>query len=546
MLVLKGLKNLDKLLMAKRVLANVVDFDMHNLFRPRAPLENMEDADSGAWEVMPSNVLRERSYGSQPLLIRPMYKGDFLKKLDLPYEGKSQNIEAADPENLKDFTYPDEMLKHQEEPHPRVNLDEYYDYNRPGEGAGGDDLKEYWKRQWDPDDSPEMSEDKWLRMWAPPNDEPESNNEFFRASSIIANYLHQCYPIKACFDLRHTKTAKMLSDLEKSLIHGKKKLNVSGVSVRLSRAEPRVGRWTFATTSGKDTYATVFQFIPHSTIRDTTKLHARVSCSCPSFLFWGAQYHAVMEDYLYGKIRPKFSPPKIRDPEGTFLVCKHILACVPIVSKYNLGAITEESRKRIKKEPRFEVETEIPEEKLRIPAELVSVGKRERIKKIVDQWDVKPKGRRRMVMDLQDPEEVAYLAHRFPDTATAFVAQKLKQMAQKPSLKKEALKLLDDVKEMMGEEPASGVSIPDELKRFDSNPGIQETLHALEKKPEAVKRRVLRNLHEPESIAYIAHKMSYDAEVVSAAIEKLHDIIKTDKDISKRKKAENWLKVIIG
>jgi hypothetical protein len=537
---------MDNLLMAKRVIANVVDFDMHNLFRSRPPLENMEDADSGAWEVMPHNVLRERSYGSPPLLVIPNDNPKFLKELDLPYEGKSLNIEAGDPENLKDFDSPEDWLKHQEEPHPRINLDEYYDFNRPGEGAGGDDLKEYWKRQWDSDDSPEISEDKWLRMWAPPHDEPESNNEFFRTASIIANYLHRRYPIKACFDLRHVKTAKMLSDFEKSLIHGKKKLNITGVTVRLSRAEPRVGRWTFATSSGKDTYATVFQFIPHSTIRNTTKLHARVSCSCPSFLFWGAQYHAVMEDYLYGKIRPKFSPPKIRDPEGTFLVCKHILACVPIVSKYNLGSISESIRERIKKAPKFEVETEVPEEKLRIPAELVNVGKKERIKKIVEQWNDKPKARRRMVMDLQDPEEVAYLAHRFPDTATAFVAQKLRQMAQKPSLKKEALKFLDDVEEMLGKEPSSGVSVPDELKRFDLNPGIQETIHSLEKKPEVVKRKVLRNLHEPESIAYIAHKMSYDAEVVSAAIEKLHDIIKNDKDAAKRKKAENWLKVIIG
>jgi hypothetical protein len=533
--------------MAKRVIANVVDFDMHNLFRSRDPADNMEDADSGAWEIMPHNVLRERSYGSQPLIIRPQYSGDFLKKLEEPYEGKSMNIEAdGDPENLKDFSSPEDWLKHQEQPHPRINLDEYYDINRPGEGAGGEDLKEYWDRDWEYGDSPEMSEDKWLRMWAPPKDEPESNNGFFRTSSVVANYLNEIYPVKACFDLSHVKTAKMLSDFEKSLIHGKKKLNPAGVSIRLTRAEPRIGRWTFSSTSGKDRYTTVFQFIPHSTIRDTTKLHARVSCSCPSFLFWGAQYHAVMEDYLYGKIRPKFSPPKVRDPEGSFLVCKHILACVPFISKYKLGIVSEDVVKKIKKAPRFEVETEVPEEKLRIPAGLINVGKREHIKKLIEQWDEKPKARRHMIMNLQNPEEVAYFAHRFPETATAFVADKLKQLAQKPALKKEALKLLDKVEEMLGEEPVSEVAIPVQLKRFDANPGIQETMHSLEKKPENIKRKVIRDLHEPESIAYIAHKMAYDAEVVSAAIEKLHDIIKNDKDILKRKKAETWLKAIIG
>jgi hypothetical protein len=539
----KDLKNLDKTLMVKKVLANVVDFDMHNLFKPLPPLENMEDAASGAWEVMPHNVLRERSYNSMPLLVRPKYDGDFLKKLEEPYEGKSLHIEAGDPENLTDFDSPEDWLKHQEEPHPRITIDEYYDINRPGEDAGGQDLKEYWDRGWEPGDSPEISEDKWLRMWAPLPGEGQKTSPY-RASSVVANYLHQCFPIKACFDMGHIKTAKMLADFEKSLIHGVKKPNIAGVSVRLSRAEPRVGRWTF--TTGKQDYTTVFQFIPHGPTRNTTKLHARVSCSCPSFLFWGAQYHAVMEDYLYGKIRPKFSPPKIRDPEGTFLVCKHILACLPIVSKYNLGAVTEERKKKIKQAPKFQVETEVPEEKMKIPPELVNVGKRERIKKIVDQWDEKPRTRRRMVMDLQRPEEVAYLAHRFPDTATAFVAQRLKQLAEKPALKKEALKLLDKVEDMMEEEPTSTVSIPTQLKRFDSNPGIQETLHSLEKKPEAIKRKAIRVLSEPESIAYIAHKMSYDNEVVSAAIEKLHDIAKNSDDPIKRKKAENWLKVIIG
>jgi hypothetical protein len=45
-------------------------------------------------------------------------------------------------------------------------------------------------------------------------------------------------------------------------------------------------------------------------------LDVRVSCSCPSWVFYGAQYKAVLKDYLYGAVRPVYAPPKIRDKEG--------------------------------------------------------------------------------------------------------------------------------------------------------------------------------------------------------------------------------------
>jgi hypothetical protein len=543
----KGSKNLDRILLAKKVIANVVDFDMHNLFPSRPPLENMEDAASGAWEVMPHNVLRERSYGSQPLLIRPTYKGDFLKQLDLPYEGKSMNIEAdGDPENLKDFSSPEDWLKHQERPHPRVNLDEYYDFNRPGEGAGGEDLKEFWDRGWEHGDSPEMSEDKWLRMWAPPKDEPESNNEFFRTSAVVASYLNQIYPIKLCLDTSMSREAKTLKDLEAARIHGDKKINFKGVNYTMYRSDARVGRWTF--TTGSKPYVTVFQFIPHGSIRDPNKLHVRVSCTCPSFLFYGAQYNALMGDYLYGKIRPKFAPPRIRDPQHRFLVCKHILACYPFILKVRPFIVkkqeiekTREDWEKIKKAPKFQIEKEFPEEKLRIPADLVYVGKKPHIKKIVKEWEEKPASRHTMVKSLKDEDEILYVAHRFPESA-AYVAKRLKELSLKPAVKAEALQ---ELKEIMDEKTETKeVNIPKTLQRFEGNPGIQEIAHSLEKKTQKEKRKIVDNLHEPESLAYLAHKMSYDPEIVSVVGEKLNEIKNTDKDPKNRKKADEWLRII--
>ena len=164
MLVTKDLRNLNKKTLAKRVLANVQDFDMENLFHPRNLLDEMEDASEGNYDIQPRRTLRERPYGPQPLIVRPKYKGDFLEQLKEPFQGKSLEYTAADSENLKDFSDPEEMLKHQEQPYPRVVIDDFYDVNRPGEDAGGEDLKEWWDRSWNEGDSPEISEDKWLRM----------------------------------------------------------------------------------------------------------------------------------------------------------------------------------------------------------------------------------------------------------------------------------------------------------------------------------------------------------------------------------------------
>lgn len=54
-----------------------------------------------------------------------------------------------------------------------------------------------------------------------------------------------------------------------------------------------------------------------------TDLDVRVSCSCPAFLYWGAQWNLSTGDALYGAPRPKFQPPT--EPRRyQFVVCKHV------------------------------------------------------------------------------------------------------------------------------------------------------------------------------------------------------------------------------
>lgn len=52
-------------------------------------------------------------------------------------------------------------------------------------------------------------------------------------------------------------------------------------------------------------------------------LDVRVSCSCPAFLYWGAQWNLSTGDALYGAPRDKFQAPT--DPERyKFVICKHV------------------------------------------------------------------------------------------------------------------------------------------------------------------------------------------------------------------------------
>lgn len=544
---------------------------MHNLFEPYSYTENLEDAASGSYEAQPRKTLRERQYKSMPLMVQPKYKGDFLEVLKNNPNFKGDVIvEAANSENLWDFSWPSEWLKHQEKPHPRNLVDDWYSINSPGpsdQGNGNQTLNEYWNnREWEPWDAPEISEDKIHRMWNYKDPKKRVAYSFlnkkdplFGAKNVVASFLMRSMPIDLELYYDNIKTAKMLSDFKKSRITTNKgtrppgnatitedSINVPGVTVRLIRAEPRVGRWSFATTSGNDNYRTIFQFIPYKNVRETEKLHVRASCTCPSWLFWGAQYHAVMEDYLYGRIRPKFAPPVKRDPKGQFMVCKHVLACIPLVSRYKLGGIPEKMRKKIKEEPKFQIEKKVPEEKLKIPKDLINVGKKPKIKDIVQQWNESPRKRRKWIMNLTDPEEVAYFAHRFPETSTALVAERLKELAKRPSLKKEAEELLLEVKEIDKSEFKTP-KMPSVLREFEKDPILQENLKDIKSGNKRAKKKLIMDQTDPDQLAYIAYKFYDDNELLSFVLEKLNDIAKnvSDQMEDNRQQAKRWLREIL-
>jgi hypothetical protein len=56
-------------------------------------------------------------------------------------------------------------------------------------------------------------------------------------------------------------------------------------------------------------------------------LDLQVSCSCPAFLYWGAQWNLHQRDGLLGPARPELQAPTERlDLRGNYVICKHIHA----------------------------------------------------------------------------------------------------------------------------------------------------------------------------------------------------------------------------
>src|SRR5271157_4098214 len=56
-------------------------------------------------------------------------------------------------------------------------------------------------------------------------------------------------------------------------------------------------------------------------------LDIQVQCSCPAFLYWGAQWNLHQRDGLLGPSRPKLQAPTERlDLRGNYVICKHIHA----------------------------------------------------------------------------------------------------------------------------------------------------------------------------------------------------------------------------
>lgn len=217
------------------------------------------------------------------------------------------------------------------------------------------------------------------RDWTTDPDEQQPAISILRkklaVDKFVSRYMLENYPVMlSCMDiedtLRYHKTASSLQDIVNADRHYKndKKIERSGrcnaVWInRESESDRTQGLFVFKVkcTDSRDSRYVYFQFMNSEDNKkgmDYTQVPVKISCSCPSFLWYGAQYYAIQDNYIYWpgfRVNPSISmTPKgpkeyvihksPKYPEGKrhpgrgfdFRVCKHILAAYTEIKKMKI------------------------------------------------------------------------------------------------------------------------------------------------------------------------------------------------------------------
>jgi hypothetical protein len=110
------------------------------------------------------------------------------------------------------------------------------------------------------------------------------------------------------------------------------------VSVRVKRADPGRGIWTFhAAGSEGRTYTIRIKGVRKGNLKDLRKAQLKCSCDCDFFRWQGPEHWAKANGYLYGKPVGTASKPDERDRKGRHWACKHLLAALNMASRFRLS-----------------------------------------------------------------------------------------------------------------------------------------------------------------------------------------------------------------
>jgi hypothetical protein len=110
------------------------------------------------------------------------------------------------------------------------------------------------------------------------------------------------------------------------------------VGIRLRRADPQRGIWTFQATGSKRMHTIRVKGLRKSNVKELRKAAVQVSCSCEFFRWQGPEHWARANRYLYGRPRGTASFPRERDPRGEHWACKHVLAALNLARKYRFSS----------------------------------------------------------------------------------------------------------------------------------------------------------------------------------------------------------------
>jgi hypothetical protein len=140
--------------------------------------------------------------------------------------------------------------------------------------------------------------------------------------------------------------------------------------------------------------------------QDAKRLDVRVSCSCPAFLYWGAQWNLHQRDGLHGQARPLLQAPTQRlDLRGNFVICKHVKAVferiLPAV-QHNITKVVREREVKRTKERMLKEERPTEKEK-RLHREQMEMRMKKDIDRILRTRD--PDERERLIKELVEKEK---------------------------------------------------------------------------------------------------------------------------------------------
>jgi len=110
-------------------------------------------------------------------------------------------------------------------------------------------------------------------------------------------------------------------------------------------------------------------------------LDVKVSCTCPAFLYWGAQWNLGQGDALEGQPRPLYQAPT--DPRRfQFVICKHIKVVADRIAPYLRNVLKKYKDEQTQKIlERYEGGPEVVEEEEEEPVKINEPKKEEKPKK---------------------------------------------------------------------------------------------------------------------------------------------------------------------
>jgi len=318
-----------------------LEANVHHVLAKYQEDPNIEEANPFYENPDWMRYMKEHNQGG-PIKKVPPAVGELVKTLT-----KNKKVdEGFNINNPWDYSDPNTKPKEQKDSPPtdkeivtHPEIDKPDKYNEQGV------LKEWWEsRRVDYTQEPEEQ-----------NPAISIDRKYASSEDVLANYYFENIPMivdAGDFDDfgEYIKVAATLNEVINKDTHYKnneKMQRSKGCTVflknRTNKSEIQGGKFVFNVASyAGHVHTVVFQFYRDAGKRPQTYADCKVeiACSCPSFLFYGAQYYAVLGKYMYSpRFRRSLVPPTPQDQVSSyrgnranpgrglnFRVCKHILA----------------------------------------------------------------------------------------------------------------------------------------------------------------------------------------------------------------------------